>query len=106
MTAEGSHDDTCTKPSVRGSYDASRDTEHGHARLNPPLRPWSRIATPAAEILEGPYDGEGTKESPYICQWLDEDPEDPQQFSKGYKAAIVGMVSIGMCFNVRQMLTT
>jgi len=48
-------------------------------------RLWRRYVTPFDRILEHKYPGQGTIEDPYIVDWLNDDPEDPQRWSTVYK---------------------
>lgn len=40
------------------------------------------------------YEGEGTVESPYIINWLPNDPENPQTYSQLYKWTVTAMVAV------------
>lgn len=39
------------------------------------------------------YPGSGTPEDPYIVDWIDNDPEDPQRWSGGWKWFTIAVVS-------------
>lgn len=61
-----------------------------------PRRPWRVHPTAFSTILSHPYEGEGTKSSPYVIDWLptDEkaefvDTENPQTYSPRHKWSIV-----------------
>ncbi|KAJ5914636.1 hypothetical protein N7504_003519 [Penicillium tannophilum] len=41
------------------------------------------VCTP--EVIEYPYAGAGTEESPYVVEWIPNDPRNPMQFSSGLK---------------------
>jgi hypothetical protein len=59
-----------------------------------PKRPWRRYATDFEVILNHRYHGSGTDEDPYIVDWLNDDPEDPQRWGPAYKWFIIAGVSI------------
>ncbi|PWN49818.1 MFS general substrate transporter, partial [Violaceomyces palustris] len=63
-------------------------------RYTLPKRPWRRRTTPFQAILESRYAGSGTAEDPFLVEWLDRDPEDPQLDGGLYKWLITAQVSI------------
>ena len=54
---------------------------------------WRRRVTPFEEILAHRYSGSGTETDPYIVDWIQNDPEDPQQWSTMYKWLTIVIVS-------------
>jgi hypothetical protein len=49
--------------------------------------------TPFERIVNHKYQGSGTEESPYLVDWLPDDPEDPQQWGSTYKWFNIAVVS-------------
>jgi hypothetical protein len=47
--------------------------------------PWRQHVTDFAHIATAKYRGQGTPEDPFIIQWLDHDPENPQSYSNLFK---------------------
>lgn len=85
-----------------GTTDSSRRSSAATALNNPQdvqrltltRRPWRRNVTPFDRILAQQYAGKGSKESPYLVTWLEEDPENPTSWSDSYKWFLTGLVSI------------
>jgi hypothetical protein len=75
-------------------------------------RPWIRKTTPYSRIIEQPYDGAGTREQPFLIDWVsttapstntgekgsDEtkfvDVENPMTYGKAYKWSIVVLAAM------------
>ncbi|EST09673.1 Major facilitator superfamily [Kalmanozyma brasiliensis GHG001] len=47
--------------------------------------PYRLYSTPFSEILAHRYQGSGTREDPYLVEWLPKDAENPQTWSQVYK---------------------
>ncbi|KAM0748343.1 MFS general substrate transporter [Meredithblackwellia eburnea MCA 4105] len=63
--------------------------------LTLPKRPWRRTVTAWQDIAQGKqYRGEGTEEKPFIVNWLDNDPEDPQNYEMWYKWVVTMCVAV------------
>lgn len=56
-------------------------------------RPWRFYVTPFERIVNHKYQGSGTEESPYLVDWLPDDPEDPQQWGATYKWFTIAVAS-------------
>jgi len=56
-------------------------------------RPWRMYVTPFERIVNHKYQGAGTEESPYLVDWLPDDPEDPQQWGSTYKWFTIAVAS-------------
>ncbi|KAJ9477163.1 putative Polyamine transporter 3 (putative) [Pseudozyma hubeiensis] len=56
--------------------------------------PFRLYTTPFSDILSGRYHGSGTKEDPYLVEWLPDDAENPQGWSQTYKWAQTVQVAI------------
>jgi hypothetical protein len=54
---------------------------------------WSMHSTPFELILKHQYEGNGTKEDPYLISWIDDDDEDPQRKGKIEKWGLAVFVS-------------
>jgi len=57
-------------------------------------RPWRRHTTPFSDYLKRNYRGSGTEQDPFVINWEDDDPENPQTFGAVYKWTITGIVAI------------
>lgn len=75
----------------RDSMDADADAKYDLPRPRDPLTPEQMAkADPAGglvpvEILSYPFPGEGTPEDPYLVSWVENDPANPLNFTKGRK---------------------
>lgn len=68
-------------------------------------RPWIRKTTPYSRIIEQAYDGHGTKEQPYLIDWVSSssdtdktekfvDVENPMTYGKAYKWSVVMLAAM------------
>lgn len=57
-------------------------------------RPYRLYTTSFTEILNHNYAGSGTKDDPYMVEWLPKDHENPQTWSSAYKWALTMQVAI------------
>jgi hypothetical protein len=64
------------------------------ALLTHKRRPYRQHITPFPDIVNHPYPGRGTLESPFIVTWLDVDPENPQTYSQPMKWFILMLVAV------------
>lgn len=46
------------------------------------------------EVIEWKYEGHGTHESPYVVNWIDQDPRNPMLWPKWKKWALTQVVAI------------
>jgi len=54
--------------------------------------PWQRNVTPWSAIISQTYEGEGTKEKPFVVRYVDSgEREDPYKWKTGYKWALTMM---------------
>jgi hypothetical protein len=58
---------------------------HDWAQYTLRKRPWQRRVTPFSQIVEAKFRGNGTREDPFIVQWLNDDAENPKGFSTTFK---------------------
>lgn len=56
--------------------------------------PYRLYTTPFSQILEHRYHGSGTRDDPYLVEWLPKDAENPQTWSQVYKWAQTIQVAI------------
>jgi hypothetical protein len=56
-------------------------------------RPWRPYITPFDSLVAAKYPGSGTMEDPYIIDWIQHDPEDPQRWSSVWKWFTILVVS-------------
>lgn len=70
-----------------------RPTNASHETYTLSKRPWRFYVTPFERIVNHKYQGSGTVESPYLVDWLPNDPEDPQQWGAGYKWFTIAVAS-------------
>lgn len=56
--------------------------------------PFRIYTTPFSDILAQRYSGSGTKEDPYLVEWLSDDNENPQAWSQTYKWLLTVQVAI------------
>jgi hypothetical protein len=62
----------------------SKDVESGRETISH----WKMITDQGVvtqEIIDYEYEGEGTEDSPYIVEWLEQDPRNPMTWSKTRK---------------------
>jgi len=96
--------------SSASSITVAENNNHYHAKagsyqdhtLKP--RPWVRKTTPYSRIIEQPYDGAGTKEQPYLIDWVSSsvegdkdkfvDVENPMTYGRAYKWSIVVLAAM------------
>ncbi|CAF2128249.1 unnamed protein product [Rotaria magnacalcarata] len=77
-----------------------KDIETAHrsnidvSELTPFRAPYPLYITPFEEILAHQYRGEGTHDTPFIVEWLPNDPENPQTWRKLYKWSLIVFVSL------------
>lgn len=67
----------------------------------PPYLPWQTTRLRTSFLLRQKYKGDGTEKSPYIIDWLDNDPENPLKWNIVYKALLtllVGIVTLAVSF--------
>jgi hypothetical protein len=85
----------------------------GHHTLKP--RPWIRKTTPFSRIIDQAYDGEGTRERPFLIDWVSSSPasatgekgkgkgnneerfvdvENPMTYGRAYKWSIVVLAAM------------
>lgn len=57
-------------------------------------RPFRLYTTPFGDILAQKYQGSGTKEDPFLVEWLSEDAENPQTWAQVYKWLLTVQVAI------------
>jgi hypothetical protein len=97
-----SHDSSSSPKPKPGSFE-----DH---TLKP--RPWIRKTTPYSRIIEQPYDGAGTREQPFLIDWVSstapstgarekgsdetkfDDVENPMTYGKAYKWSIVVLAAM------------
>lgn len=80
------------QPTAASAY-PTLDAETCH-KLTLKRRPWRFAITPFETILAGPYKGSGTNEDPYLIDWLNNDPEDPQRWPNARKWLQVFITSL------------
>jgi len=64
------------------------------AKYSEPVRPWRTQTIGFESVLHNDYPGQGTEESPYLVDWLDDDKENPLNFKEWYKWALVAFAAI------------
>lgn len=80
---------TGSSKTVVGSIAGDITEKQADSDRNPfPKRPWRKGALSWDAIRDHHYDGAGTESDPYVVKWLDNDPENPHNYSFGYKWAI------------------
>lgn len=104
---------TCQSASMDAGSDSHSspgtlvDSERRNSRSSPPKmvngdgkdytlpkRPWRKHITQWSAIVEHPYKGNGTEESPFLVEWLPDDPEDPMRWEDVYKWTVVVTAAI------------
>jgi hypothetical protein len=80
-------------PSRPSSIKYPPATKESHDSYTLSKRPWRFYVTPFERIVNHKYQGAGTEESPYLVDWLPNDPEDPQQWGAGYKWFTIAVAS-------------
>ncbi|GAC96590.1 multidrug transporter [Pseudozyma hubeiensis SY62] len=78
------------KPQIPPAHEQVADPDQYTLR-NTPFRLYT---TPFSDILLRPYHGSGTKEDPYLVEWLPDDAENPQNWSQVYKWSQTVQVAI------------
>lgn len=79
---------------------SSSDTTLATETANPsieytlPHRPWRRYTTPFPKLVNHNYSGQGTESSPFIVDWLPDDPEDPLRWPGVYRWTCIAMASL------------
>jgi hypothetical protein len=60
-----------------------------------PRRPWRRYTTPFPSLLAHAYPGSGTRDDPYLVDWLPSngDPENPLAWGEAYKWAVMAIAT-------------
>ena len=56
-------------------------------------RPWRTQITDFEAIISAKYRGSGTKDDPFVVQWLDHDPENPKSYDIWHKCAITALIA-------------
>ncbi|CAF3418906.1 unnamed protein product [Rotaria socialis] len=64
------------------------------SKLTPFRAPYRLYITPFEEIVAHQYRGEGTHDTPFIVDWITNDPENPQTWRKVYKWLLTVFVSL------------
>ena len=67
------------------------DTSQSRRTLR--IRPWRTRVTDFATILSADYKGSGVQDDPFIVTWLDNDPENPKQYSLILKCWLTGLIA-------------
>jgi multidrug resistance protein len=63
--------------------------------------PWKGKRLTTSSLLQQKYKGDGTEKSPYIINWLDDDPENPMTWKSAYKwfvTIFVGIATFAVTF--------
>jgi len=84
-----SDDETLHSNDQHPSPSTSHSTSHSL-----PKRPWRLYITPYSDILAHQYPGKGTEDSPYLVDWLEDDPENPLKWGQKYKWFVTMTVAI------------
>ncbi|OQE37202.1 hypothetical protein PENCOP_c010G02732 [Penicillium coprophilum] len=56
-------------------------------------RPWRLNVTDFQTIIDFPYRGSGTSEDPYIVEWLENDPENPKNYSEALRWSTTALIA-------------
>ncbi|KAJ5780701.1 hypothetical protein N7457_005861 [Penicillium paradoxum] len=56
-------------------------------------RPWRLNVTDFERILEYPYQGSGTEDDPYIVEWLENDLENPKNYSETLRWSVTALIA-------------
>lgn len=64
------------------------------AKWTPKKTPWSPKPTPFEQLVLHNWKGSGTKDDPFLVEWLETDPENPQTWSDFRKWSLTVSVSI------------
>lgn len=89
--------------SVRLSYkykmgvtaaDVHTNSASDYSELTLPRRPWRLNVTEFKRIVEHPYRGSGTSDDPYIVEWLQNDSENPKDYSPGLRWSVTALIAI------------
>jgi hypothetical protein len=91
---------TLAEPHLSEKPVATSASSQDNHTLKP--RPWNRKTTSYSRIIHQPYDGAGTKEQPFLIDWVqpvDEkddfvDLENPMTYGKAYKWAVVVLAAM------------
>ncbi|PGH00056.1 hypothetical protein AJ79_08327 [Helicocarpus griseus UAMH5409] len=59
-------------------------------------RPWRLNVTDFQRILNHPYVGKGTPEDPYIVEWLENDLENPKDYSETIRWSVTALIATMM----------
>ncbi|OQO05106.1 hypothetical protein B0A48_08126 [Cryoendolithus antarcticus] len=73
---------------------AEKDIESGHRTKLPFFSTVFHHHGVTPEVESWDYEGEGTEDSPYVVNWIDNDPRNPQNYSELKKWSITGLVAI------------
>ncbi len=65
-----------------------------YAQLTLPRRSWRLNVTQFQRIVEHPYRGSGTPDDPYIVEWLQNDPENPKDYSPVLRWSVTALIAI------------
>lgn len=80
---------------------AEKDVESGRATQIPHLTQVFNQTGITPEVEAWNYDGSGTQEDPYVVQWIDNDPRNPQLYSEVKKwslTMLVAMATLAVAF--------
>ncbi|KAI9933675.1 hypothetical protein MW887_008148 [Aspergillus wentii] len=58
-----------------------------------PKRPWRVNVTDFQRIVAYPYRGSGTTDDPYIVEWLENDPENPKDYSETLRWSVTALIA-------------
>lgn len=65
-------------------------------------KPWRQFEIPISALATHDWPGKGTTESPYIVDWLPDDPENPMTWNATYKwflVVVVGIATLAVAFD-------
>ena len=58
--------------------------------------PWTIFVTEFSQVESHSYSGKGTREDPYVVDWLKSDAENPLTWPKAYKWLITVAVAVAL----------